>query len=314
MNVDTFSGDPSIKWYFIASVPFMLCVLITWFLWKHALTAQQNTPYRRGIYENFFNDLANASPALWSQTGPRNYVVPKGRLAKIKWYLIRRWSAPDRTIGTSNSAAAAQDDLGVISRIKRQLIWRWTTEIAKSEGSTEQSSLALESGETIMADNSDAYSVVADGLANATEMAVVPAVPTIETAFEDSKPLAALAAEQEHCETPTGLRRLSFRSHSRGSSNGKNSGILVEEEDWQWLSQRGREGKEWVLRSAGSRERSAQRRAAAAEGAKSKDVESHTTTSKKDAPNVEHDPETVHRSGGLLEVPRIVQPFDDEMH
>ncbi|TPX26586.1 hypothetical protein DIZ76_012048 [Coccidioides immitis] len=313
MNVDTFSDDPSIKWYFIACVPFMLGVLIVWYFWKHTLTSQRNTPYRRGIYENFFNELANASPDLWSQTGPRNYIVPKGRLAKIKWFFIKRWSAPEKTI-KAGSSSSPQDELGVMARLKRRLIWRWTSQIARAE-SADQEALRLESGEAGADDPaSDTYSIVADGLANATELAVVPAAPAIETVFEEDRKQLAVPTTDER---PSGERRrlgpLSFRSHSRGSSTGKNSRILIEEEDWQWLSQLGSEGKEWALRSASSRERSAQRRATEEEGRKSKDTEDHTSATKSDNPEAENRLDRRQRSRNRLDIPRVVHPDEDEL-
>ncbi|EEP75680.1 predicted protein [Uncinocarpus reesii 1704] len=311
MNVDTFSGDPSIKWYFIASVPFMLGVMIVWYFWKHALTSQQNTPYRRGLYENFFNDLANANPSLWSQTGPRNYIIPQGRLAKIKWYLIKRWSAPEKTIRAGT--ASQEDDLGVMARLKRRLIWRWTSQIARAEG-VDQASLRLESGEAALEDiASDTQSVVVDGLANATELLAIPAAPAVERVFEeDRKQLQVPAVEERPSDEHRRLGRLSFHSHSRGSSAGKNSGILVEEEDWQWLSQLGREGKEWALRSASSRERSAQRKAAKEDAERAKDSDTSATVSKDDKPLPENQTERPQSSSNMLGVPRVVQPPEND--
>lgn len=37
MNVDTFANDPSIKWYFIAAVPFLICVMISWLFFKYCM-------------------------------------------------------------------------------------------------------------------------------------------------------------------------------------------------------------------------------------------------------------------------------------
>ncbi|KAI2001721.1 hypothetical protein LOZ39_005434 [Ophidiomyces ophidiicola] len=281
MNVDTFSDDPSIKWYFIASVPFMLGVLVTWYLWKYALTSKQNTLYRRGIYEDFFNDLANKNPALWSRDGPRNYIVPKGRMAKIKWYFIKQWSAPERTI-RAEGASASQDDLGVVSKIKRRLIQRWTSQIACDEG-VDKTELALGSDDAHLYDTeSDTMPVAAGGLANATELATLPAAPAADSAFEGNKQVAVPAAEDTNSKAYRRFNRLSLRSHSKESSANGNSGVLVEEEDWQWLSQQGRQGKEWALGSAGLRGRSVQRQGAGDEENEVRDVPSRSASSRGD--------------------------------
>nr|KMM66063.1 hypothetical protein CPAG_02403 [Coccidioides posadasii RMSCC 3488] len=236
--------------------------------------------------------------------GRANYIGPKGRLAKIKRSSRKRWSAPEKTI-KAGSSSSPQDELGVMARLKRRLIWRWTSQIARAE-SADQEALRLESGEAGADDPaSDTYSIVADGLANATELAVVPAAPAIETVFEEDRKQLAVPTTDER---PSGERRrlgpLSFRSHSRGSS--------TEEEDWQWLSQLGSEGKEWALRSASSRERSAQRRATEEEGRKSKDTEDHTSATKSDNPEAENRLDRRQRSRNRLDIPRVVHPDEDE--
>src|SRR5438034_1091589 len=132
MNVDTFTNNPSIKWYFVTAVPFMLCIFALWYIMKY-LAADRRTPYRRSIYETFFHDMATTNPALWSRTGPRAYIVPKGRFDKLKWLLIRLWSAPEKTIRSSTGDGSSIDNLSTMSKLKRYLIRRWTAQIETAD-------------------------------------------------------------------------------------------------------------------------------------------------------------------------------------
>lgn len=238
MNVSTFKDDPSIKWYFVAVVPFMILVLIIWYILKHILARQRQTPYQRGIYETFFHDMAVANPTLWSRAGPRDYIVPSSRLDKFKWFLIQRWSAPEKTIRAPNAdtegGAATPDDLGAWSRCKRALIRRWTKEIRTLQPRRDDSSSTdLEGG-------SD-HGLLDEGLVNATEMLTVP---YIQTAVGDDLPTGLLAVNPririQRQLSPPG----SGRARSSGSEN-RNSGLLVEEEDLGWLSEMGKQGKGW---------------------------------------------------------------------
>ncbi|PGH10468.1 hypothetical protein AJ80_07511 [Polytolypa hystricis UAMH7299] len=260
MNVDTFAENPSIKWYFITSVPFMLAIIVVWYTIKHLISRQRQTPYQRSIYENFFHDMANRNPTLWSRTGPRSYVVPTSRLGKLKWGLIKRWSAPGKTIGavtdTENAAPAGEADLGFVSKFKRYLIRRWTNQIAVSTPQdADQSALSLEAGDAAVDETASiAHSVVAEGLAEATEMLTIPATPTV---VEQSFDRLAVPSTT----VTTSLPRFSFHRYDddrpRSRSPSQNSAILVEEEDWNWLSERGVEGKGWRMRSSSSRDRTA---------------------------------------------------------
>ncbi|PGG95145.1 hypothetical protein AJ79_10227 [Helicocarpus griseus UAMH5409] len=262
MNVDTFESNPSIKWYFIASVPFMLCVLAAWYLLKHVIARQRQTPYQRGIYENFFHEMATDNPSLWSRTGPRDYVLPKGRLARLKWYLVKRWSAPERTINPQRDTEDnGLDSLGTISKLKRYFIVRWTAQIASSQPA-DPSASSLEAGEGIydLEENGVAPSgephAVAEGLADATEMLTLPATPAVERAWM-TDPTPRLAVPTPLPTEERRARRWSRGHHQRSSndSGNRSSGILVEEEDFQWLSEQGKEGKQFVWRSSSSRNR-----------------------------------------------------------
>lgn len=267
MNVDTFKDDPSIKWYFIATVPFMLIVLILWYIIKHYLAGRRQTPHQRGIYENFFNEMANENPSLWSRMGPRDYVVPDGILARLKWRFIKTWSAPERTIlMDTDGSDGSGGDMGTMFKIKQYLIRRWTSQLRNNRA---VKATALEDGLIVPEDEtaSDTHSIVTEGLAGATELLVVPATPAVEARIAPMLPEMAThdpsqmtkAEERLGPITPSSALSLMSSMHRRSSSAGRASNLLVEEEDYQWLSERGKQGKQWAWRTSSSRDRSAHR-------------------------------------------------------
>ncbi|CAZ79658.1 unnamed protein product [Tuber melanosporum] len=131
MSVDTFADNPSIKWYFIVTVPFMAAVLVSWYLLKHWLTRHRQSPHERGVYEALYADLHSRRPELWSRAGPRNYIQPKGRASKIKWWLMLHWMSPKRLLPPRPPAGQILDDepVGAYNRLKRYLVRKWTPEI-----------------------------------------------------------------------------------------------------------------------------------------------------------------------------------------
>lgn len=299
MNVDIFEENPSLKWYFIVSVPFMFMIMVGWYVLKHLLASGRQTPHQRGIYEHFFNDMATENPSLWSRGGPRGYITPKGRLAKIKWRLIKSWSAPEKTIH-SDRQNNDDDDLGTVSQIKRFLIRRWTSQIAKDESPDQAAALSLEAGDYFHDDGGSEVepSVVTEGLVGATELLVIPATPAVEGVFELPEPETRAAG------VPLG-RRLSFHRHRKSSSSNRNSGILVEEEDWNWLSERGKSGKQWAWRTSSSRERDGHESGAEGRSTRRHDADgrsgSHSSGANegKNTHGDETVPETTHDTGTL---------------
>ncbi|KAF2449971.1 hypothetical protein P171DRAFT_440396 [Karstenula rhodostoma CBS 690.94] len=49
MNVNVFANDPALQWYFIAAIPFFICIMISWLLFKHLMDKYPS-----------FKDLLNA--------------------------------------------------------------------------------------------------------------------------------------------------------------------------------------------------------------------------------------------------------------
>lgn len=268
MNVDTFGDNPSMKYYFIAVFPFMAFVLVGWYILKHFLRIQYRVLSYKGIYENFYNEMAGSNPKLWSRHGPREYIAPNGRLSKLKWHLIRRWTAPEKTIKPEEKARNAVDpanDLGNYNRFKRHLIRRWTSQIAKTMDPDKASS--LENGEATDDNVPGAHPSLPGTSVNDSKVHVVPATPAPDRVFDaddhSSGPDHPSAEDRSYfpatryhpSSMPTSANLSSQPQPRRSSSTGRSSGVVVEEEDWQWLSQRGKEGKKWALRGSDPRGR-----------------------------------------------------------
>ena len=228
MNVDTFSNDPDVKWFFISAIPLMVIVLISWYILKHQLARSRQTPYSRGLYERLFTDLAMKYPRLWSRAGPREYIVPRSRGQRFKWWLVRRWNEADRTIRNTLGAENDQfDGLGSWSKLKRTLSRRWTAEISDTD-QLDTNPKKFEEGEA---------DTIAEGIEEVTEMLNIPI----------SRP--PLYTDQAKLRVPHNLdQRVSFvsatshraslgggRPSSQGSSGGRNSGVMIEEQRQDWL-------------------------------------------------------------------------------
>lgn len=168
--MDTFSKDPSIKWYFVAAIPFMFGVLMFYFFMKGgggggggSSNTRHNSPRERLVYETFCREMADQNPTLWSRAGPREYVRVDGSVvARIKWWLIKYWLRPvdlvesttsagvvvvgssagrlqeerssdDETIsdGVRTALIGGGDGLSTLSKIQRYLSRRWTTQLVR---------------------------------------------------------------------------------------------------------------------------------------------------------------------------------------
>ncbi|KAL8703884.1 MAG: hypothetical protein Q9201_002935 [Fulgogasparrea decipioides] len=246
MNVDTFSGDPSIKWYFVSAVPLMTIVLILWYIIKHFLARRRQTPYQRGIYEHLFHDLAATYPQLWSRGGPRKFIRPQGMMGRLKWNLILYWNQPDKTVRSgAPDPDSDDDDLGTWARVKRTLTRRWTSQL-RATAPVGIPNGSLEEG------NSDDLGVIGGGVSGITELLALPATENAEN----------LPGGMLRLPLSPGLRARQLRASpqrssleqptSKGSSAGRDSGILIEEEAFNWLQEFGRRSHEFTERIQGS--------------------------------------------------------------
>ena len=225
MNVDTFSNDPSIKWWFVVAVPLLVVVLVMWYLLKHWLATRRQTPYQRGVYEHLFHDLAVAHPGLWSRTGPRQSVQPVGTWSSIKWRLISIWFAPSKTI--RKPASDPDEDnggsgLGGWARFKRMLAREWSSSIQFRQDQTDAEELG--EYENLLTD----MPAVGELVAAATPAFVAEGEPKTHNVTQRAR------ASLERLSPPAIRDRSSSprdKSSTRPSSSGASSGMMVEEID-----------------------------------------------------------------------------------
>lgn len=252
MNVDTFSDNPSIKWYFIVAAPMMVIVFLFWLVIKNFLARRRQTPYQRGIYESLFHDLATTYPQLWSRSGPRDVIKPQGFFDRVRWGLILYWNNPKKTIRAGPVGEDSEyDGLGAWSRLKRTLTRRWTSQIRRvHQRSDVTSTSSLEDG--LINEGYVGSEGSGEGSGEGTELLTVPAVENVENSPDVMLKLPALSP-----------RRVSFqatsteRPSSKDSSAKRNSGVLVEEEKTTWLQDFGKKSQSladwrshpWGLRS-----------------------------------------------------------------
>ncbi|KAL8802479.1 MAG: hypothetical protein Q9182_003787 [Xanthomendoza sp. 2 TL-2023] len=249
MNVDTFSNDPSIKWYFAATVPLMTLVLILWYIIKHVLARRRQSPYQRGVYEHLFHDLADSYPTLWSREGPRKFIRPQGMMGRLKWNLILYWNQAEKTVRSGTpDPDSDDDDLGAWARCKRTLTRRWTSQL-RGAAPVGVSSSGLEEG------SADDLGVISGGVSGLTELLALPATEHAENLPGGmlSLPLSpgSQARRQRASPRRSSLERPS-RPTSKGSSMGRDSGVLIEEEALNWLQELGRRSHEFTERVGGS--------------------------------------------------------------
>ncbi|KAJ4346547.1 uncharacterized protein N0V89_010478 [Didymosphaeria variabile] len=125
MNVDTFSENPSIKYFLIAVVALFTVVIALWYMMKHTLSSQHQETLRRGVYERLYYELSSKHPTLWTRRGPRHGVVPVGWWAGVKWRFVTHWFNSERTVLATRPDDPAEHELGTWSRTKNYLARRW---------------------------------------------------------------------------------------------------------------------------------------------------------------------------------------------
>ena len=240
MNVDTFSGDPSIKWYFVAAVPLMVCVLLFWFFIKHFLARRRQTPYQRGIYEDLFHELATRYPSLWSRNGPRDFIKPKSFIDRLKWRLVLTWNSPGKTIKAgSTNGSSEYDELSTWSRCKRKLTRRWTSQIRNiDQAAQDESTNSLEEGVT------NEKGTSSDDSVNAVELLALPA---LQASKKDPSSMLEVPQQPSFLKRQGSVspqRKSVERPGSAGSSGTRNSGVIVEEEKTSWLRELAQKGSQ----------------------------------------------------------------------
>ncbi|KAL8738221.1 MAG: hypothetical protein Q9181_000947 [Wetmoreana brouardii] len=246
MNVDTFSGNPSIKWYFVSAVPLMTLVLVLWYIIKHFLARRRQTPYQRGIYEHLFHDLAATYPQLWSRGGPRQFIRPQGMMGRLKWNLILYWNQPDKTVRSgAPDPDSDDDDLGTWARVKRTLTRRWTSQLRAT------APIGIPNG-SLEEGSSDGLGVISGGVSGITELLALPATENAENLPGGMLRLPLSPGSRARQLRASPQRSSLERPTSKGSSAGRDSGILIEEEALNWLQEFGRRSHEFTERMQGS--------------------------------------------------------------
>lgn len=244
-QVDTFSNDPSIKWYFVSALPLMTLVLILWYIIKHALARRRQTPYQRGIYEHLFHDLAASYPQLWSRSGPRQFIRPQGMMGRLKWNLILYWNQADKTTRSGAPDPDSDDDgLGTWSRCKRMLTRHWTSQL-RATAPVGIPSASLEEG------SADDLGIISDGVSGITELLALPATENAENLPGGMLRLPLSPGSRARQLRASEGRSSSERPTSKDSS-ARDSGVLIEEEALNWLQELGRRSHELTERIGGS--------------------------------------------------------------
>ena len=236
MNVDAFEPNPSIKWWFITTVPLFVVVTTLWYGVKHTLSAQHQDPLRRGVYESLYYDLSKNHPRLWTRRGPRQDVVAVGWWGGVKWRLVSSWFSSEKTI-TARSYDPGDEELGAVSHLKRYLAKRWLSNlhVFNPQAIAEPDQSEIEAKASIPND----LGAVGELLSLATPIALADADPTAASRFRQRLPLDRLRSL-----SPTRSESSSARpgSGGRDSADGA-SGVMVEEKAGSEDERSGDEGE-----------------------------------------------------------------------
>jgi len=163
-------------------------------------------------------------PLLWTSSGAAEDIQPVGFINRMKWSLLRRWFAPERTINKrlySSLSNADDADLGAVDRLKRYLLIRWLPGI---RGETSDAMALAELGS-----NSDRRHSL---YSNHEDAMTINALAKMSTplAVAEAEPTALLQLSTVGLQ-PLGSRRMSGsprHSEERPSSRGS-SGMMFEE-------------------------------------------------------------------------------------
>ncbi|KAL8658925.1 MAG: hypothetical protein Q9226_000716, partial [Calogaya cf. arnoldii] len=152
------------------------------------------------------------------------------------------------------------DDLGTWARCKRTLTRRWTSQL-RGIAPLDVSSSSLEEG------IADELGTISDGLSGVTELLALPVTEHAEDLPGGMLRLplsSGSQARRKRVSPRRGSLERASRPTSKGSSAGRDSGVLVEEEAFNWLQELGRRsqriGGNGVRQDRRSRSRSESRR------------------------------------------------------
>ncbi|KAF2819489.1 hypothetical protein CC86DRAFT_374982 [Ophiobolus disseminans] len=235
MNVDTFENNPSLKWWFVVSIPLMLVVVILWYFVKHTLSKQRQNPLRRGVYESLYYELATDHSTLWTRQGPRAGVVPVGWWNGFKWRLITEWFGGDKLKPAQHDPST--EEFGAWGRIKQRLVKRWLGDLDVLVATTSPPISPPQSGPLPRNSFEDKeLTAVGELIGIATPVAIAELDPTAASKMQKRIPI-----ERFRSLSPT--RSDGGGSPGRPASSGGNSGVMVEEKGPSEDERSGDEGR-----------------------------------------------------------------------
>lgn len=173
-------------------------------------------------------------------------------MARLKWRLILHWNSAKKTIQAGRSSADVDyDDLGAWSHIKRILTHRWTSQIRQTED--------IELNDPIASFQGAAGDETQNSLGEITELFALPGQGHSETLPGGMMKAAVLQSPWSKRLSTSSDPASAGRPSSNGSSAGRNSGVMVEEERPNWLQELGSKGlhlSDWMGSSAAAKKES----------------------------------------------------------
>ena len=148
-------------------------------------------------------------PHIWSAEGAVSDAEPEGFLNKLKWRLLRRWFAPEKTVNKKLYQSLVPDgdddvDIGSWGRFKSYLLKRWLPQIRFKQHP----------------ENGIQMTDVEQGLSTSAPASLHYAPGTVSEIVKASTPVLIADAEPTVLQqiTTTGLRPLTVPGRRRSSS------------------------------------------------------------------------------------------------
>lgn len=202
-------------------MPVLVIVIILWYGIKHNLSTQRQNPLRRGVYEALYHELATSHSTLWTRRGPRQGIVPIGWWSSLKWRLLSSWFSDSKLKLTPNYDPAIEE-FGAWSRTKRYLARRWLATLPTMPIETLPHTVSPgEHTPFALSPSTKELGAVGELLSIATPVAIAELDPTAASKLQQRVPIERLRSL-----SPT---RSEGRSSGRGSSDGGDGGVMVEE-------------------------------------------------------------------------------------